>query len=54
MTRNGAVLSKSAFSKQFGGYEHFLQESMTVITCFEMPLGFSGDVDGTEALLIFS
>lgn len=31
---------------------NILQESMTVITCFEMPLGFL-DVDGIKALLIF-
>lgn len=45
------MLSKSAFPDSSVDM-NILQESMTVITCFEMPLGF-GDVDGIEALLIF-
>lgn len=37
--RNGAMLSKSAFPNSSVDM-NILQESMTVITCFEMPLGF--------------
>lgn len=39
VTRNQVMLSKSAFFKQFSGW-NILEEGMTVITCFEMPLGF--------------
>ncbi len=39
MTGNRAMLSKSAFPNSSVDM-NILQESMTVITCFEMPLGF--------------